>query len=61
MVKLEPCLMERKNEFQSRLTKSTNEITGLMEVPLLGDKFVCLEDERQTRQISEETIASKRR
>jgi len=49
-----------KKRIQTALPSQPIEITGLMEVPLAGDKFVCLEDERQTRQISEERTSRQR-
>lgn len=49
-----------KKRIQIALPSQPIEITGLMEVPSAGDKFVCLEDERQTRQISEERTSRQR-
>lgn len=49
-----------KKRIQTALPSQPIEITGLMEVPSAGDKFVCLEDERQTRQISEERTSRQR-
>ena len=49
-----------KKRIQTALPSQPIEITGLMEVPLAGDKFVCLEDERQTRQILRERTSRQR-
>ncbi|MDD2574892.1 MAG: translation initiation factor IF-2 [Acholeplasmataceae bacterium] len=49
-----------KKRIHEALPSQPIEITGLMDVPSAGDKFVCLEDERQTRQIAEERTSRQR-
>lgn len=49
-----------KRRFTSALPSQPVEITGLMDIPSAGDKFVCIEDERQARQIAEERTSRQR-
>jgi len=49
-----------KTRYREALPSQPVEVTGLMEVPLAGDRFVAIEDERQARQISEERASRQR-
>ena len=49
-----------KKRIQVALPSQPVEITGIMDVPEAGDMFVCLEDERTARQISEERTSRQR-
>ncbi len=52
------------DDVKHRITTATPsqpvEITGLMDIPSAGDRFVCLEDEKQARQIAEERTSRQR-
>lgn len=46
--------------YKTAMPSQPIEVTGIMEVPLAGDRFVAIEDERQARQISEERTSRQR-
>ncbi len=46
--------------YKEALPSQPIEVTGIMEVPQAGDRFVSIEDERQARQISEERTSRQR-
>lgn len=51
---------DTKRRFDGAIPSQPVEITGLYDMPLAGDIFVAIEDERQARQIAEERLARTR-